>query len=198
MGFTKDDLRIGYVVVLKGGDKAMVMPYRNLGKMKLALDFETYGQCITLDNYFDDLKHPNNKFNVETVFGYSEYPYSTLNFSTKGRPLIWKREEQNLWNGKTYEQNHREMWNWLADHPDKTKGDWFELQKCKDIIPRSRCFACEIYDQTNKCPLCSDEKCTDRMTGTSCLNGLFAQWWCSKGFERAKCAKRIAVLQWNE
>ena len=58
--------------------------------------------------------------------------------------IIWAKEPQKeLWsNGKTLEENHRLLWNWLADNSNWSKDDYFkefDIEK-----PQGSCFACKF------------------------------------------------------
>lgn len=95
-----------------------------------------------------------------------------------------------------YEKEHRKMWNWLADHPDKEKKDYFENWDATSI-PMSRCFACEAsYQRVGRmcksCPLGGQ-----RVVG--CTDGLYAVWRCERDPEkRRQLARKIAELPWKE
>lgn len=39
-------------------------------------------------------------------------------------------------------KEHRRLWNWLADHPEMDKEDYFKGWP-EECIPDNRCFACE-------------------------------------------------------
>ena len=41
-----------------------------------------------------------------------------------------------------YEKEHRRLWNWLADHPEAKKAEYFKHWD-RNSIPRELCFACE-------------------------------------------------------
>ena len=58
--------------------------------------------------------------------------------------------------------NHREMWNWLADNPDKVKSDWPGWEKHNDDIFQKKeenyCFLCgyisySTYGDCYSCPI---------------------------------------------
>ena len=62
-------------------------------------------------------------------------------------------------------KEHRKMWRWLAEHPDKNKSDYFELMGIDDSDLYNRCFLCtyaeaemerqqvDDYVGCNYCPL---------------------------------------------
>lgn len=103
----------------------------------------------------------------------------------ENKPLVYP-------NGKTAEENFRDMWNWLADHSDKGKKDWFnEFWDEEWEMPKGLCFACDVCGQDcNICPLGENN--------IGCLDGLFYKWASSKGYERANYAHQIANLEWKE
>lgn len=102
--------------------------------------------------------------------------------------VIWERPKE-----KTNEELHREMWNWLAENPDKEEGDWL----CdngyigdKDIA--GGCFACEECRQhCDECPL------DKRVIG--CEDGLFRVWYTTSDIRtRSRLADVIAGLPWRK
>lgn len=97
-----------------------------------------------------------------------------------------------------YEAAHRALWNWLADHPEAEKHDYFENWV---RTPYNECFACEAArreaDRVNTiyfCRLCP-------LGGESvvgCSGGLFAWWWEALSPKtRRKLALQIANLPWR-
>ena len=98
--------------------------------------------------------------------------------------VIWEREE------KTNEELHREMWNWLAENPEKKKSDWLDKEK---ISARDNCFACEECNgDCNKCPLDSE------VIGCHKPNGLWHVWRTSENADfRKALARVIAELPWK-
>lgn len=106
-----------------------------------------------------------------------------------------KTDESKLWEGMTYEQAHRALWNWLADHPDKDKADWFHEYASithKIRTPDCFCFACEAAEECNQCPLgfTKDKQCTQ--------SSAYKAWRCNTGYTRSLAAKFIAELPWRE
>ena len=100
-----------------------------------------------------------------------------------------------------YEEEHRKLWNWLANNPKAWKSDYFEDQDI-DSIPRSYCFACEVayraadrantYASCRFCPLGGP-----RIVG--CGDGLYNDWHEAVGPERRQqLALQIANLPWKE
>ena len=108
------------------------------------------------------------------------------------------------WNGMSYEQAHRLLWNTIASSSKETKDDNYELVKLKafkkinknhEPLPRNNCFACDIVHKRGggcfSCPIFDPNKKNDR-----CLNGLFRLWINAKGKKKAKYARKIANLPW--
>lgn len=100
-----------------------------------------------------------------------------------------------------YEAEHRKLWNWLADHPEKEKEDYFENWS-HNSIPHNECFACEVAcqaaDLANVNGMCWFCPITDIHT-TGCCGYLFARWLCASNTEeRQMCARKIAGLPWKE
>lgn len=100
-----------------------------------------------------------------------------------------------------YEEEHRKLWNWLADHPEKEKRDYFEDWGAASI-PRSGCFACEVASRKARrmnifggcrfCPLGGPSV-------VGCDSGLYAVWRCAPDpEERQQLARKIADLPWKE
>lgn len=127
-------------------------------------------------------------------------------FHEKNLSLVWECPGSRIFHGQTLEHWHREMWNWLADNPNKTKCEWiksqdFTLYEIALLRHFDDCFACmasatfsdSMYGtRCSHCPLCEKKK------GDSCLNGLYWNFVHSKGFERAQAAHDIANLEWKE
>lgn len=100
-----------------------------------------------------------------------------------------------------YEEEHRTLWNWLADHPEAEKGDYFKNWDF-DSIPRNECFACEVacreanrtdtYRTCMCCPLGGGQV-------VGCNSGLYIDWRYEEQSEkRRKLARKIANLPWKE
>lgn len=94
---------------------------------------------------------------------------------------------------------HREMWRWLAKHPEEKKWDWPGWKEAKKSLGIRRqidglCFLCE-YDNNfalscRACPLDWEMRSCD------CGGrGYFAQWEITKGKERSSLALKIANLK---
>ena len=100
---------------------------------------------------------------------------------------------------KTLHEWHMELWNWLADNPEKIKQSWFNFIKCKyGDYPDDKCFACE-YDVITSDSACSNCPICKREEGKSCLNGLYHKWYDETDLQkRYEYALQIANLEWNE
>ena len=99
-----------------------------------------------------------------------------------------------------YEEEHRKLWNWLADHPDKDKDDYFEDWP-EERIPIQECFACEatrkgsLAADCGRCPLGGPD-----IVGCYDWNGLYQTWsrYWQHPKERAELARQIAELPWED
>lgn len=91
--FTKADLKVGYVVETATGEMFMVMPNSSCD---LGLVDKT-GSCIYIGGYTNSLVDPTPDFGsdqtIVAVYGYSRYHMHSLEISTRGRELLWKRPE---------------------------------------------------------------------------------------------------------
>lgn len=104
-----------------------------------------------------------------------------------------------------HEAEHRKLWNWLAEHPDQCKTDYFYDHPEKPH-PRNRCYACDVAAEKVRsrvdsicsyCPLGGEY-----VLGCSYDVGLYADWT-NAGYDdnyalRAKLARQIAELPWCE
>lgn len=97
-------------------------------------------------------------------------------------------------------KNHRKMWRWLAEHPDKRKHEYLEMHDSKSDL-KNNCYLCDytryratpyeniILAYCNYCPL--------DWNGNECLkdHSLFEDWHCSDNLkERKELARQIAEL----
>ena len=115
---------------------------------------------------------------------------------------------------KTLHEWHMELWNWLADNPEKEKIDWFKLKFNDNYYNEvySDCFACQCanYDSFDwihckKCPIIwgneefqSDIFCINNLEDAF-INTLFDKWtYESDMVKRSEYAHQIANLPWNE
>lgn len=101
-----------------------------------------------------------------------------------------------------YEEQHRKLWNWLADHPEKDKIDYFRGWP-EPFVPLNGCFACEEasehfegynsgWDHCEFCPL-------DAGVISCRSGGLYNDWNNAESpEERTELAREIAELPWKE
>lgn len=100
-----------------------------------------------------------------------------------------------------YEEEHRKLWNWLADHPEAIKAAYFKNWD-RNSIPFNECFACEAaLQEANRahtgyfcrfCPLGGESV-------VGCDGGLYTEWANALTPERQrKLALQIANLPWKE
>ena len=97
--------------------------------------------------------------------------------------------------------NHRKMWHWLSDNPDKVKKDWPGWEKY-DIDPSPKemeyCFLCCYISHTedmscNDCPL--DWVITDMCEGTYPETSYYVSYYDAITLKaKTKYAKIIANL----
>lgn len=96
-----------------------------------------------------------------------------------------------------YKAAHYEMWNWLVEHPGKTKRDWPGWEKvrfCENVFNGRcidyNCFMCDWYESDcAECPLF--HKFNRRCFSTW---GVFEYW--SRATKRGKKSKarRLAIM----
>ena len=94
--FTKDDLKVGYVVKTREYRLYMVMPDEN-DNLVIIREGHT-GEPVS--NYRRDFIHNlSDRFDcvrgmdIAEVYGRHKFRYHGLDISTENRPLLWKREE---------------------------------------------------------------------------------------------------------
>jgi len=89
MEFTKDGLKIGYVVQLRNGNYEIVMNSLN------GVVFMDMGRYTCLDSYTEDLKYggPLGKYDVIKVWGFANDVVQSLFIGTNSRDLLWERKE---------------------------------------------------------------------------------------------------------
>lgn len=91
--FTKDDLKVGYIVVCDEGTYMVNMVMRGERENLIAVDQE----CKWID-LKDDLTHDlicpsQGDLTITSVYGYCTFGFKSCAISTDDRPLLWKREE---------------------------------------------------------------------------------------------------------
>lgn len=94
-------------------------------------------------------------------------------------------------------EEHRKMWRWLAEHPEKKKWDYLldETPILNDLINiRNMCFLCTYTkEKCNCCPLDWGAACCCKD------DGLIARWNNARSIrEKATFAKQIAELPERE
>ena len=86
----KDILKPGYVVELRNGDTYMYIPYANgscFVKYRLA--------PIDLKEYDYELNYKgNNRLDIMKIWGHTQLSNDVLSIISKGRTLLWEREER--------------------------------------------------------------------------------------------------------
>ena len=113
-------------------------------------------------------------------------------------------------------QKHYELWDWLSKNPEKSKEDWFKLDKNKGLKIAANCFACELNTEIveacdvapmvsacSGCPICKRTH--------ACLNGLYDDYYSARsGFYMwgltneatrkrvIELSKQIRDLPWSE
>ena len=191
--FTKKDLKNGDYVQCRNGENYIYIKVDGKGY------FVNNTGYNFIDSYDDNLAIPLfDELDIMEVKRMNICGINDAFMSDSKQDIIYKR--QKLWNGMTYEEAHRALWNALADGDVKFKHDWF--RGCDDI-PYQKCFACEVAinklhsvkgnaSMCQFCPLCDIDKEND------CLNGLYDRWADAKGFEKFKLAHEIANLPWKE
>lgn len=102
---------------------------------------------------------------------------------------------------------HQELWNWLADNPDKQKHNWPRWERNGGDVERvwGFCFACEIGTKHGKDKACTN--CPISWPGLSCkykrvdddTPGLYAEWRGTEpcDIKRSELARQIANLPWK-
>ncbi len=85
----KSDLKIGYVVEIATGQKYMVLP-----TSENTLTLARKGGFVDISDIADDLTCPNQNYEIERVYGYSEDPRESLFLDIAHRPLLWERKEE--------------------------------------------------------------------------------------------------------
>lgn len=104
-----------------------------------------------------------------------------------------------------YVEQHRAMWNWIADCIEDTKTLYritdLKEKWCKEhgFCIQFECFACEYDSQfDNNCKHCLFDW-GKRLTWTGCTSGYLMDIWKAKTWkERAELARKIANLPVRE
>ena len=170
--FTKLDLKPGDRLTARNGNIFQVQEDGQIRSMRISLS--NFGAQNYLLN--DDLTN-SGKLGKDLDIVKVERPQT-----------IWERPEE-----KTNEELHREMWNWLAENPEKRETDWLEDNGYIDSERLIRgCFACEECGGVcDECPLDS------RVIG--CEDGLFQVWdMTTDPVTKIRLAEVIANLPWRK
>lgn len=67
-------------------------------------------------------------------------------------------------------KEHRKMWNWLAEHPDRDKSDYWELNSLE--YPTGGCFLCH-YSHQNERECCGEDCILDWGDTGGCMGNIF-------------------------
>lgn len=86
--FTKDDLKVGYVVKLRNGDVRMYMPC-SFCSFSLVSTNGTITSCYDIDLTNTE----GSCWDVMEVYGYAQNGSSALMISIQNRERLWTREE---------------------------------------------------------------------------------------------------------
>lgn len=101
--FEKDDLKPGYVVEMRSGRLALILPYRDVRKEKdaliMAYDAPKFGSwdpvdpCLT-DNLLWMNSNGADRHDIIRVYGFSSVGGHAISAgNTSSRPLLWERKE---------------------------------------------------------------------------------------------------------
>ena len=99
-----------------------------------------------------------------------------------------------------YLQKCRDMWAWLADHPDKNKWDYFTevVGGSPDTWPYNECWACEQHNQERGLlHPCVDTCMLNSLWPDGCndtLNSPYNLWFIAHMNKKYKDATRHALL----
>lgn len=184
------EIKVNDILTFRNGEQAMVYSHNSI------LVFICEDDYDYIDEFNNDLTA--NEFLEESYdimkIQRPEVLKQLIKKYWKEAPVVWERKEKPLFHGMTYEEAHRAMWKWLAENPEKTKEDWFDVNKYEPVD--SLCFACVCCDIDCKhCPLGREV--------IGCSNGLFNEWkhayYYDKNYELAsQYANIIAQLPWRE
>lgn len=89
--FTKDDLKVGYVVKHRNGKLAMLMP----GPKGNMIAIDKSDGYTTFEKLTSDMKVGGfEELDLMEVYGYSLFNFKSMRIETNDRKLLWKREEK--------------------------------------------------------------------------------------------------------
>lgn len=93
--FTKDDLKVGYVVKMANSDKLYMVAVNSRGEMGFVNANQGWMRFCDYTYTLED-KDPNSlsgDWTIVAVYGYSRHIITAYTFDTHHRELLWKREE---------------------------------------------------------------------------------------------------------
>ena len=209
----KSNLVVGDIVKLRNGDCFIC-----IGKEFCLEDF-----YINLDEYNENLESIDGNKNLDIIEIKRPKPKEIKEFEEKVERIISKKETPNMWGNMTYAEAHKKMYMAIANNEVPSKGEWLEKT---NPYPApyyheltNNCFACDeakrrrekeevelraakndsgmlIYHSPESickyCPLLGKDDEFGR-----CLNGLYDDFCCAKGFDKFKLAYEIANLEWR-
>lgn len=209
----KLNLKIGDIVKLRNGDCFIC-----IGENFCSGDF-----YINLDEYNENLESIDGNKNLDIIEIKRPKPKEIKEFEEKVERIISKKETPNMWGNMTYAEAHKKMYMAIANNEVPSKGEW--LKKTNPYPApyyhelTNNCFACDeakrrrekeevelraakndsgmlIYHSPESickyCPLLGKDDEFGR-----CLNGLYDDFCCAKGFDKFKLAYEIANLEWR-
>lgn len=92
--FTKNDLKVGYVVKDREGCLYMTMPAKDHEELCV---IDAHGGWLSFTNFDSALRNTGcagSKYDIMEVYDYCRYPNKSLHVSTDNRKLLWKREPE--------------------------------------------------------------------------------------------------------
>ena len=93
--FTKDDLKVGYVVILKEALNPHIVAMNAAGEMGFVDEDHLWMRLSQYNNRLYDMFPSIGKdYSVVEVYGYSKSISCAYEFSTRNRELLWRREEK--------------------------------------------------------------------------------------------------------
>ena len=94
--FTKDDLKVGYIVVSDGKPwMAMFTQSESSGMSNRMVLLNNEGRWMDLREFNNDLScSVMPEYTITEVYGYSKFAYQARDMSTSCRTLLWKRENR--------------------------------------------------------------------------------------------------------
>lgn len=92
--FTKADLKVGYIVMLKSSSRPHMVGMNRAGDIGFVDKDGGWNHLDIYDEFLVD-KNPSmgGDWSVMEVYGYSKSVYDAFKFTTDNRELLWKREK---------------------------------------------------------------------------------------------------------